>query len=138
VFIDACFSGGLSRSLDMTVTNARPKFFIGGELGRSAPAPVPKAHSPDLPGGIDRLTPGGTEVPKAVIFAAAQEDQKALEIYLGGLFTLTFLAELQQASGRDLRAIFQSVAQRVHQASKRQQTPALVGNTALAATLHVR
>lgn len=138
VFIDACFSGGLHKSLSTTVTNARPKFFMSGELGRSAPALVQGASPPDLPGGIDGLTTGKIALPRTAVFAAAQERQYALETHLGGLFTIAFLAELQQARGGDLTTVFQRVAQRVHQASKQQQTPVLVGNAALAATLNVQ
>lgn len=138
VFIDACFSGGLSKGVSTTVTNARTKFFIGGELGRVLPASKPVAvGQKDLPGGMDGQDTGMLKTGKGVVYAAAQEGQNALEVSAGGLFTIQFLSELRRSKGGNFMTVFESTLQKVHQVSRQQQTPVALGDTTLGSTLAV-
>jgi hypothetical protein len=138
VFIDACFSGGLSKSISTTVTNARTKFFIGGDLGRVLPVAQPgAAGQKELPGGMDGQETGMLKTGKGVVYAAAQEGQNALEVSAGGLFTVQFLRELRRAKGGNFMTVFESTMQRVQQMSRQQQTPVAIGDTTLGSTFAI-
>ncbi|MCP5198160.1 MAG: caspase family protein [Gammaproteobacteria bacterium] len=140
VFIDACFSGGLSKAL----TNVRTKFFVGGELGmpsktggwqQKAKALLHK----DLPGGTDgRQGLTGTQTAiKGLLYAAAQENEYALEVAEGGLFVTRLLERISQAQKARLADLFAETRHAVQQDSHGQQTPVAVGNTALGETLNL-
>jgi len=138
VFIDACFSGGLSKGISTTVTNARTKFFVGGELGRVLPTSRPGAvDQKDLPGGMDGQDTGMLKTGKGVVYAAAQEGQNALEVSAGGLFTVQFLSELRRTKGGNFMTVFESTMHRVQQMSRQQQTPVAIGDTTLGSTFAI-
>jgi hypothetical protein len=75
------------------------------------------------------------QVDKGLLYAAAQEGQYALEISAGGLFTTYFLQELQHAHAGNFTTVFDATLQKVRQASRQQQIPTVVGNTALGEAL---
>ena len=138
IFIDACFSGGLSKSISTTVTNARTKFFIGGDLGRALPVAKPgAARQKELPGGMDSQDTGMLKTGKGVVYAAAQEGQNALEVSAGGLFTVQFLIELRRTKGGNFMTVFESTMQRVQQMSRQQQIPVAIGDTTLGSTFAI-
>jgi hypothetical protein len=138
IFIDACFSGGLSKSISTTVTNARTKFFIGGDLGRALPVAQPGvAGQKELPGGMESQDTGMLKTGKGVVYAAAQEGQYALEVSAGGLFTVQFLSELRRTKGGNFMTVFESTMQRVQQMSRQQQTPVAIGDTTLGSSFAI-
>ena len=140
VFVDACHSGGLRKSL----TNARTKFFVGGDLGRPARAAgwQQKAASllrKDLAGGVDgnRRLSGPQSTVKGLVYAAAQENEYALEVADGGLFITRLLQKLSQAQNARLADLFAETQQVVKQDSGGQQTPVAVGDSRLGETLNL-
>lgn len=140
VFVDACHSGGLRKSL----TNARTKFFVGGDLGRPARAGgwQQKAASllrKDLAGGVDgnRRLSGPQSTVKGLVYAAAQENEYALEVADGGLFITRLLQKLSQAQNARLADLFAETQQVVKQDSGGQQTPVAVGDSRLGETLNL-
>lgn len=140
VFIDACHSGGLRKSL----TNARTKFFVGGDLGQP-----PRAGSwqqktmtlprKDLAGGVDgsRSLTGTQSAVKGLVYAAAQENEYALEVADGGLFVTRLLQQISQARNARLADLFAETQQVVRRDSGGQQTPVAVGDTRLGEALHL-
>lgn len=125
-FIDACHSGGLSKSL----TNGRTKFFLGGALGRlpqhgwqQKTFPLNKSPSDPLDGA------------KGLIYAAAQENEFALEASDGGLFVTRFLQQVGQAQNERLADVFSKTQGVVRQETGGRQTPTAMGDTRLGETL---
>lgn len=149
VVIDACHSGGLHK----TLTNVRTKFFVGGDLGRPAKMgvgsrqTVQPALSPekDLGGSApsQAKTPprrdlaGGVEGRKGLVYAAAQENEFALEFADGGLFVTRLLQQANQARNARLADLFAEAKQIVRQESRGQQTPVSVGDTRLGETINL-
>lgn len=139
-FIDACHSGGLRKAL----TNARTKFFIGGELGRPPKAGgwQQKAMTllrKDLAGGVDgsRGLTGAQSAVKGLVYAAAQENEYALEVADGGLFVTRLLQQLSQTRNARLADLFAETQQVVRRDSGGQQTPVAVGDTRLGEALNL-
>jgi ribosomal protein S28E/S33 len=148
--IDSCHSGGLNKGHDITVTNARVKFFSGGNTKRFIPKGVggtislsdirgiPNSQNDligtqkpsDSVGGLDNHT-------KGLVLAAAREDQKALELATGGLFVMNFVQQISQAHRSDLFSIFNVTSKIVTNKSKGKQTPTLMGNIDLARELKI-
>lgn len=133
-FIDACHSGGLRKSL----TNARIKFFVGGELGKQPHSggwqqKARRLMRKDLAGGVDGsqgLT-GTQSAVKGLVYAAAQEAEYALEGANGGLFITRLLEQLGQASNTNLAELFAETQRLVPEDSRGQQNPIAVGDTVL-------
>ena len=138
-FIDACHSGGLRKSL----TNGRTKFFVGGALGQ------PPAQSgwqqkvmswlpKDLASGSENQSSQAQAAQQGgggLLYAAAQENEWALEVTDGGLFVTQFLKQLSQAQQARLSDVFESTRQAVQRVSGGQQTPTAVGDTQLGQNL---
>ncbi|WP_028584789.1 caspase family protein [Desulfogranum mediterraneum] len=133
-FIDACHSGGLRKSFSAS----RTKFFVGGELGAPASPSLASTmgtvfgtKSKDMAGGLD----GGRQV-KGLVYAAAEEDQAALETVRGGLFITSFLEALRNGSANtDFNRVFAEARSKVLEKSRRQQSPIAVGETDLGQNL---
>lgn len=139
-FIDACHSGGMRKSL----TNARTKFFVGGELGQPPREGGWRRKTmtllrKDLAGGVDgnlSLT-GAQSAVKGLMYAAAQENEYALEVADGGLFVTRLLQQIGQAHDTRLSDLFAETRQVVQRDSGRQQTPVAVGNTSLGTAINL-
>jgi hypothetical protein len=128
--IDACFSSGLARSM----VHARTKYYIGGELGEWAETAQKSLNNTGTPApaadGFDEL--------KGLVYAAADENQYALEVQDGALFTTRLLEQVNHAGGEDFRAIFDQTRAIVERESQGQQTPAILGNAILASQLRLQ
>jgi hypothetical protein len=133
--LDTCHSGGLYKDPDFTMTGARTKFLLKGGLGAARPAElglgrIKSMLHKDLPGGVDSDALGGSKV-KGLVLAAAQEDEKALEVSGGGLFVSTLLQEVGHG-GSDLMAVFQRTRESVKSITKGKQIPTAVGDHSIA------
>ncbi len=132
-FIDACHSGGLQK----TFTGARIKFYINGELG-VLPARIGSINKKfktilgrkkDMAGGVDAGSDGNV---KGLVFAAAKENQAALETAEGGLFVTCLMEALDRVKGKTgFNRIFEEARDMVIRKSNYKQTPVAVGNTNL-------
>lgn len=123
LFLDACFGRGLSRTLRADVLNAKLKYL---PLMDSRAASTASTTSGTV------LDPGDDEERELVAFAAAEENQIALEDVQGGLFTQTLLAQLQQRAGSDLAQVFSATRAAVLDRARGVQAPALWGQVQLA------
>lgn len=82
----------------------------------------------DVPGGIDSAQ-------KGLVYAAAQENEFALEGADGGLFITRLLQQVGQASDTSLAELFAQTQRLVPQDSGGQQNPVAVGDTTLGQNL---
>lgn len=117
--IDACHSGGLFKSF---TTGYRAKLFVGHGYGQDRA---------NRRGGSNAFTTKNWDTPKGLLYAAAKEDEQALEDPTrgGGAFTLEFLAQVEQARGGDsLQAIFDRTSRKVVSETNRMQTPVAEGD----------
>ena len=127
-FIDACHSGGVSKSL----TNGRTKFFVGGALGR-----VPQHGWQQKSFGLNKSPADSVDGVKGLVYAAAQENEFALEASDGGLFVTRFLQQIGQARNARLADVFSKTQGVVRQETGGRQTPTAVGDTRLGETLEL-
>lgn len=122
--IDACHSGGLSKSLG----NYRVKSYTGVYQDKDL---FPIALSIPNPDPLPILN----EV-KGLVLAAAEENYMAIEVSQGGVFTLAFVNVLLQAEkGDDLFSIFDKTQYAVKENTKKHQKPTAVGNKKIAKKL---
>jgi hypothetical protein len=124
-FMDACYAGGMYMGTPWAVGQPRLKFFAKGEVGT---LPRPLNVSPGR-----RV--GGFALLQGVIFAAAQEYQKAWEDpNQGGVFTTCFLQELQRYPEANLSQIFQATLAKMPACNRANETqsPEMKGNHNLA------
>lgn len=130
MFVDASPSGRLRKSL----TNARTKFFVGGNLGRP-----PRTGSWHQPGPHPRRKEmaGGVDGNKGLVYAAAQDNEYALEVVDGGLFVTRLLQQVSQAQNARVSDLFARTQRLVNLDSCGQQTPVVVGNTRLGEALNL-
>jgi len=116
-FIDACHAGGMYMKPKNDVSQTREKFFAKGELGTFA-RPLKSAYQ--KAGGVAHIN--------GVVFAAAQESQKAWEDNKGGVFTTTFLGQLKHHPRANLKQVFDyTVAEMQNSKRTKLQHPKFIG-----------
>jgi hypothetical protein len=122
-FIDACYAGGMYMGPKHKAIAARKKFFARGELG-TFPRLLFLGRKP-----IHRKNAGGFTQIRGVVFAAAQEHQKAWEDEKGGVFTTTFLEQLKRRPRASFKRLFNYTKAKVRKSkrTKELQQPKLIG-----------
>ncbi|PIE12032.1 MAG: hypothetical protein CSA72_02665 [Rhodobacterales bacterium] len=131
--MDACHSGGLSKALNFSVIGAKQKAL--SSIAIDAVQPMAKSlideelQGSDIGGGLDS---GGLNGIKGTAFAAVQEDQYALEVAGGGIFTMQLVAALgQMQPGDSFADLFDKTDRLTREASQGRMDPALAGDTRL-------
>ncbi|EDN72775.1 conserved hypothetical protein [Beggiatoa sp. SS] len=125
--MDTCFSSGMylakTEQPNPLLATARSKFFVKGELGTQMPRD--RANQDNL----IKNEVGEFDALKGLLLAAASENENALEINEGGLFTLKFVEQLEKQG--DIKKAFLQAAQEVQDATGSgdvQQTPQAIGD----------
>jgi len=95
--IDSCFSGGMLRGTQKCL-DMRPKYWFTDDDADYLP-------KKDCPSGIKRL--------KGTVYTASKEYQLAWEVTNGGIFTISFIENMQKHPQATLDEIFDRTAKQV-------------------------
>ncbi len=120
--LDACHGGGLPKS----VLQARAKRYQGGELGLGA---LPVLKGTEVNDATDRV--------KGLVFAAAREDELAVEMSRGGVFVQALLEELVNPRRHTLMEVFEGARESVQTTTGNRQHPVALGDTRIAASIQI-